>query len=132
MKNKRHNAATVKSTASVSTSHHSTPSETKPKSMTSQMGTFMATGLIRTLGIILLIVSTGAYFQLVPLTLVFVGGYLGVQPGATFSDMDTMIWAISGVAFLVPMVWAFIHWVKYIWGRFIIHPISLFPSLFVK
>lgn len=106
--------------------------EAEPKSTKQQMVMFMATGLVRTLGIILLIVSMGAFFQIVPLTLVFVGGYLGVQPNATYTEMDTIIWAISSVAFIVPMVWAFIKWVKYIWARFIIHPISLIPSRLAK
>lgn len=107
-------------------------SQPEPKSMKQQMALFVATGFVRTLGIILLVVSMGAYFQIVPLTLVFVGGYLGVKPDATYSEMDTIIWAISSAAFIVPMVWAFIKWVKYIWARFIIDPISLFPSRTAK
>lgn len=93
-----------------------------------KLGTFMSQGLVRALGVMLLTLSAAVYLQLVPLTLVMLGGYLGVQPDAGLNNMDTLIWGITGFAVVVPMVWVFIKWVKYIWGRFIVQPLSLFPS----
>lgn len=120
-------------TAAVPTALRGIETQASTSDATKQrMGTFMATGIIRALGIVLLVVSMGAYFQIVPLTLVFIGGYLGVQPGASYGEMDTLIWAMTGIAVIIPMVWAFIKWVKYVWVRFIIRPISLIPSRLAK
>lgn len=91
-----------------------------------QASTFFMHAAIRFVGLMLVTISGTMYAQLVPLTLVFMGGYLGIQPDATINQMDTLIWALTGIALLVPMGWIFIRWLQFVWTRFILNPARLY------
>lgn len=76
----------------------------------------------RAIGLVVIVMSAAMYVQLVPLVMVFTGGYMGIQSGEVTLNMDLMIWLITGVALVVPMIYIFIQWMKYIWSRFVTTP----------
>lgn len=93
-----------------------------------QASTFLMHAAIRFVGLMLVTISVTMYAQLVPLTLVFMGGYLGIAPDASLNQMDTLIWAMTGVALIVPMGWVFLRWLQYVWTRFLLHPSRLYSK----
>lgn len=76
----------------------------------------------RILGVGLLILSFAVYLQLVPLSLVLVGGMMGLGADDPVVSADGVVWILSSAAMLAPMVYFFIRWVQYLWVRFIRRP----------
>ena len=75
----------------------------------------------RIIGVIILAFAVSIYTQLVPLTLVFISGYIGVT-GASVTTVDGMIFVLTGIALVVPLVVAFLAFARLVINRFIKHP----------
>lgn len=73
-------------------------------------------------GLFMIVATSAFYIQLVPLALVFSGGIIGIEPGDISLTMDVLIWIMTGIGILIPMVYFYIRWVYYLWMRFVITP----------
>lgn len=83
--------------------------------------------LVRSFGLFLIFLSFGLYAQLVPLTLVFVGGMVGIGADADIVTTNGVVWVLSSLVLLAPMVYFFIRWVQYLWMRLVLRPTLSIP-----
>lgn len=86
--------------------------------------------VLRAVGVILLGVSTSIYVQVLPLVFVFLGGYMRLPLKGSATIMDLSIWILTCVGILIPSIYAFITWMKFVWKRFVRNPQSF--TLFSK
>lgn len=102
-----------------------TPLETKETASASPSARFVA-GLedtrigrfvVRAVAALVLIGGSSLYFQLVPLLLVLLGGYMGVS--RLELTVDVLIYGLSGLAIVLPAVYFYSVTVAYIARRFI-------------
>lgn len=70
-------------------------------------------------GVVFILTSLSLYVQAVPLLYVFVGGYVGVAFQGTPNTTDLMVWAFASLSVLVPTVYGFIQWIRFLYRRFI-------------
>lgn len=103
--------------------------ETQSKSRKDKVLHSIWASVSRVIGLVVIVMSATMYVQLVPLVMVFIGGYMGIQSGEVTLNMDLMIWLITGIALVVPMIYIFIQWMKYIWSRFVTTPYPI-PTFF--
>lgn len=91
-------------------------------------GTLLGRTFLRILGVVAIGVLTGIYFQVVPLLLVLLGGYMGIN--RLELTVDAVIYALSGLAIVAPMVYFYSKGVLYLWGRLVFarHPSLSFST----
>lgn len=91
-------------------------------------GTLLGRTFLRIVGVAGIGVLTGLYFQVVPLLLVLLGGYMGINKLTL--TVDAVIYALSGLAVVAPMVYFYIKGVLYLWGRLVFarHPSLSFST----
>lgn len=85
-------------------------------------GTMTGRFLLRILGVVGVAVLTGIYFQMVPLLLVLLGGYMGVN--RLELTVDVLIYGLSGLAIVLPAVYFYTALVRALVRRLILarHP----------
>lgn len=73
--------------------------------------------VVRAVAALILLGGSSLYFQLVPLSLVLLGGYLGVN--RLELTVDVLIYGLSGLAIVLPAVYFYSVTVAYVARRFI-------------
>lgn len=86
--------------------------------------------VVRALGVFLLGASVSIYVQALPLVFVFLGGYMRLPSDGSATIMDLSIWILTCVGILIPSIYVFIVWMKFVWRRFVKNPQSF--TLFSK
>lgn len=81
---------------------------------------------VRVFGLFLMTLVSVIYVQLVPLLLIFLGGYMGIPVDAGINSMDTMIWILASLAMIGPLLYGYIKIITKIWHRMIIDGSALF------
>lgn len=84
----------------------------------------------RVIGLIAVAFTFAMFVQVVPLLLVFTGGILGIAADSPVQSVDGVIWILTSISLLIPLVYFLIQWVKYLCVRFVVRPgpLPLFPS----
>lgn len=86
--------------------------------------------VLRAVGVFLLGASISIYVQALPLVFVFLGGYMRLPSDGSATIMDLSIWILTCVGILIPSIYVFIVWMKFVWQRFVRNPQSF--TLFSK
>lgn len=89
--------------------------------------TWLERTISRIVGVFALAFVTSVYVQVLPLVLVFLSGYIGISTGDV-AMLDAMIFCLSGVALIVPLIYAFIILAKSIWLHLLLHPRLVMPK----
>lgn len=73
--------------------------------------------VLRLVGVLGISVLSGLYFQMVPLLLVLLGGYLGIT--RLELTVDVLIYGLSGFAVVLPLVYFYTKAVAALWHRLV-------------
>lgn len=74
--------------------------------------------LMRTLGSVILLVSTGVFLQTLPILFIFAGAYLGIPATIDYANTDTLVWLLTSTGILVLSLYGYIVYIKGIWNFF--------------
>lgn len=85
---------------------------------------------IRALGLLILGFSASLYIEGLPIVFVFLTGYVGVRLDAKLSTVGSGLWLLSCIGVMLPLLYVFLAWIRFVWHRFLVHPesVKLFSS----
>lgn len=80
---------------------------------------------VRMFGIILILASLSIYMQFVPMLFIFTGAYIGIPKDTVIGNMDSVVWILTSITFMILSLYVYIAWLLYAWRRFIVQASSL-------